>query len=63
MKNVAMKVEGNILTITVDLSKNFGKSKSGKTISIASTEGNQPIPGGKETIRVGVNVYEYPPRV
>ena len=35
-----MKVEGNILTIKVDLTKDFGPSSSGKTIIIASTEGN-----------------------
>jgi hypothetical protein len=40
MKNVEMTVEGTILTIKVDLSKEFGPSSSGKTIIIASTEGN-----------------------
>ena len=39
MKNVEMTVEGTKLTITVDLSKEFGPSASGKTIIIASTEG------------------------
>jgi len=39
MKNVEMSLEGNILTIKVDLSKDFGPSASGKTIIIASTEG------------------------
>ncbi len=55
MKNVAMTIEGNILTIKVDLSKEFGPSKSGKTIIIATTEGNQTIPDRDET--VGLNVY------
>ena len=40
MKNVEMTVEGTMLTIKVDLSKEFGPSASGKTIIIASTEGN-----------------------
>jgi hypothetical protein len=40
MKNVEMEVEGNVLTIRVDLSKEFGPSSSGKTIIIASIEGN-----------------------
>ena len=40
MKNVEMTVEGNILTIKVDLSKDFGPSSSKKSIIIASTEGN-----------------------
>jgi len=55
MKNVQMAVEGNILTIKVDLSKEFGPSTSGKTIIIASTEGNVAIPDREE--KVGLNVY------
>ena len=56
MKNVEMTQEGDILTIKVDLSKEFGPSSSGKTIIIASTEGNQSIPD-KEDIKIGLNVY------
>ncbi len=56
MKNVEMTVDGNILTIRVDLSKEFGPSSSGKTIIIASTEGNAAIPG-REEVKVGLNVY------
>lgn len=55
MKNVEMKIEGTTLTITVDLSKEFGPSASGKTIIIASTEGNVTIPDRQE--KVGLNVY------
>ena len=55
MKNVHMAVAGNVLTITVDLSKEFGPSTSGKTIIIASTEGNVSIPEREE--KVGLNVY------
>jgi hypothetical protein len=55
MKNVQMTVDGNILTIKVDLSKTFGPSSSGKTIIIASTEGNVVIPDREE--KVGLNVY------
>jgi hypothetical protein len=43
------------LTITVDLSKEFGPSSSGKTIIIASTEGNVAVPNRDE--KVGLNVY------
>ncbi|MFH1147089.1 MAG: hypothetical protein V1736_05210 [Pseudomonadota bacterium] len=56
MKNVEMKVDGNILTITVDLSQEFGPSSSGKTIIIASTEGNVNVPD-LEDKKVGLNVY------
>ncbi|MDD3148495.1 MAG: hypothetical protein PHD82_14475 [Candidatus Riflebacteria bacterium] len=55
MKNVDMSIEGNILTLKVDLSKDFGKSSSGKSVIIASTEGNYAIPGREE--KVGLNVY------
>lgn len=55
MKNVDMKLDGNILTITVDLSKEFGPSSSGKTIIVASTEGNVAVPDREE--KVGLNVY------
>jgi hypothetical protein len=34
----------------------FGMSSSGKTIIIASTEGNQSIPEHEE-IKIGLNVY------
>jgi hypothetical protein len=57
MKNCEMKVTGNILTITVDISKDFGKSASGKSVMIASTEGNVSIPE-KEDIKIGLNVYK-----
>lgn len=57
LKNVDMKLEGNILTIKVDLTKEFGLSSSGKTIIIASTEGNQSIPG-REDAKIGLNVYK-----
>lgn len=55
MKNVEMTVDGNILTIKVDLSKEFGPSSSGKTIIVASTEGNIAVPDRDE--KVGLNVY------
>ena len=56
MKNVDLKLDGNILTITIDLSKTFGPSSSGKTVIVASTEGNAAVPGREEMI--GLNVYK-----
>ncbi len=56
MKNVQMTVESDILTIKVDLTKEFGPSSSGKTIIIASTEGNISIPEA-EDIKIGLNIY------
>ncbi|MDR3602542.1 MAG: hypothetical protein P4L49_19005 [Desulfosporosinus sp.] len=59
MKNCDMKLDGTILTITVDISKEFGKSASGKSIIIASTEGNVSIPENEE-IKIGLNIYRKP---
>ncbi len=57
MKNVKMSVDGDILTITVDLSQEFGPSASGKTIMIGSTLGNKQVSRKHPEVRVGVNVY------
>jgi hypothetical protein len=57
MKNCEMKVTGNVLTITVDISKDFGKSSSGKSVIIASTEGNVTIPE-TDDIKIGLNIYK-----
>lgn len=57
MKNIAQKVTGSVLTITVDISKTFGASKTGKSIIIASTEGNISVDGHPE-IKMGVNIYK-----
>ncbi len=56
MKNVEMNLEGNILTIKVDIAKEFGVSGSGKSIIIASTEGNQSIAPDHD-VKIGLNVY------
>jgi len=54
-----MKLNGTILTITVDITKEFGLSSSGKSIIIGSTEGNVAVEG-KEDVKVGLNVYRKP---
>jgi hypothetical protein len=56
MTNVQYEVKGDILTIKVDLSKRNGKSASGKTTVIASTQGNVPI-GHASGASMGLNVY------
>jgi len=55
MQNVETKIEGTKLTIVVDLSKNLGPSKSGKTIIIASSKGNVDVAPG---VKMGINVYK-----
>lgn len=56
MKNVSINIKGNTMTITVDLSKEFGRSSSGKSIIIASTEGTFQFPDRDE--RISLNVYK-----
>ncbi|MDY6893908.1 MAG: hypothetical protein SVO01_00595 [Thermotogota bacterium] len=58
MNNIDLKVEDKKLTITIDLSKEYGRSKSGKTIVVASTLGNHRIDG--TDIHIGINAYKYP---
>lgn len=55
MQNVETKLNGNILTVTVDLSKTFGPSKSGKTVIVATSSGNVTIAPG---VQMGLNVYK-----
>ena len=57
MRNVVMSVEKSILTITVDLAKDLGNSKSGKTTLIATTGGNQMVEG-HVGVRIGLNCYK-----
>jgi hypothetical protein len=56
MQNVTVSVEGNKLVIEVDLTKEIGPSSSGKTILIASSEGNSNVPG-HDGVKFGLNVY------
>ncbi len=57
MNNVTLTVEGHILTAKVDLSKECGSSKSGKSIVIGTTSGNKPIEG-HDGVKIGLNVYK-----
>lgn len=56
-KNIEASLKGSILTLTIDLSKNFGLSSSQKSLIIASSEGNQSVPG-KEEVKIGLNIYK-----
>jgi len=54
MKNIKSETKGTVLTLTIDLSKSQGPSKSGKTMIIATSSGNQEIIPG---VYLGVNCY------
>ncbi len=53
-QNITATIEGDKLTLVIDLGINIGVSKSGKSSMIATTAGNQKLPGGAV---IGVNVY------
>lgn len=55
--NYKATVNGNTLTITVDLSKRLGPSKSGKSEVIATTSGNKSMLVDGKEIKLGLNVY------
>ena len=58
MKNIETSIsKDKILTIKIDLKKDYGRSKSGKTIIVASTGGNPQVASG---ICLGLNCYKYP---
>ena len=58
MQNVTFEQKGTMLVISVDTSKKFERSKSGKSVIVASTRGIVPIAG----LKVGLNVFtEAPP--
>lgn len=59
-KNASYSVdEKGIMTMTIDLNLNLGKSASGKTDIIATSAGNLTIDGGNGAI-IGLNVYRKP---
>lgn len=55
MQNVNVTVKGSIATIVIDLSKDFGKSASGKSTIVASTHGNVQM--GDTGVTLGLNAY------
>lgn len=57
-KNVQMEVNGDTLVVTVDLTKNFGESKSGKTNIVAQASGKVP-----DTDDVGISLTVYKKKV
>jgi hypothetical protein len=61
LKNIEMSVEENKLIIVVDLNQEFGLSASGKSITVASTEGNVSVPG-REEVKIGINIYRPKPK-
>lgn len=59
--NVTSSVEGSVLTIQIDLSKDSGPTSTGKSIGVATTGGNVTIAvDGGGLYKYGVNLYRAP---
>ena len=56
MTNVEFRVKDNLLTISVDLKQDHGKSKSGKTSVVATTHGFAHFEDEGEQIMFSLNV-------
>ena len=54
-QNISIEVKGDKAIITIDLSHRGGLSSSGKSVIVASTGGNVPIPG--TNVILGLNAY------
>ena len=57
-ENVDVQINGTKAVITLDLEHRGERSASGKTVRVASTEGNKTIPG--TDIVIGLNAYVKP---
>lgn len=55
-KNVNAKIEDNVLTITINLNEDFGKSSTGKTTIVATTGGYTLLPGN--SCRLNLNLIK-----
>lgn len=53
--NVDFDIDGDILTIRIDLKARQGRSSTGKSVIVASTGGNQKVPG--TDVSLGLNAY------
>jgi hypothetical protein len=60
MMNVKTEVKGKNLVITVDMTKDFGRSGSGKTVVIASTKGFKNVAANGHSAMINLNVNRYP---
>ena len=59
-ENVTGEVdEKGILTLRIDLNYVGGRSKSGKSLTVATTGGNVAVPNapGNKVIKLGINAY------
>jgi hypothetical protein len=55
-ENIRYAIEGTELVVRIDLTHRGGLSATGKTIRVATTNGNKELAPG---VQVGINAYEY----
>jgi hypothetical protein len=56
-KNIDAQIEGNTLILKIDLTKNYGLSSTGKSLTVASSGGFQAVPGSPMPgLKMNVNV-------
>jgi len=58
--NVDVEVTDTQIIVRIDRTKTYGSSASGKTIIVASSQGNKQITA--DGIVLGLNAYRYPDR-
>ena len=58
MTGMELKAEKGKLIITVDIKGKGFPSKSGKSVILASTHGNQTLLVDGEAVTIGLNVYK-----
>jgi hypothetical protein len=56
MENIELKVTGDTLTITVDLTRQGEPSKTGRTRLVATTHGSVQLDYKKRRVQVALNV-------
>jgi hypothetical protein len=57
MENIHVKTDGSKLVLTIDTTVDLGRSKSGKTNLVASSQGNVKVLVGGREVYLGVNAY------
>lgn len=57
-KNLQYNIEGDQLVIRINLNERHGASASGKTTIVATSSGNQKVPGTE--VIIGINAYVKP---
>ena len=61
MKNIKTSLKGSILTIVCDIAAPAEESSSGKSLTVASTEGNVTPEGLTGDWKLGLNLYKKNP--